>query len=96
MQLRDWQELIRKTYHARDKKRGLPKDFMWFVEEVGELSEALRFGTREELAAEFADCLAWLTTLANLSGIDLENAIEKYRNGCPGCRKIPCACKGGL
>lgn len=67
---------------------------MWFVEEVGELSEALRFGSKEELAAEFADCFAWLTTLANLSGIDLEQAIDKYRAGCPGCHAIPCACPG--
>ncbi len=96
MQLREWQDLIRKTYLARDRKRGLPKDYMWFVEEVGELSEALRFGTKKELAAEFADCLAWLTTLANLSGIDLEKAIDKYRDGCPRCESIPCACKGRL
>lgn len=95
MQIREWQDLIRRTYHERDVARGLPKDFMWFVEEVGELSEALRFGTREEQEAEFADCFAWLTTLASLSGIDLEKAIDKYRRGCPGCGKIPCACPKG-
>jgi len=96
MHLNEWQDLIRKTYHKRDAKRGMPKNFMWFVEEVGELSEALRFGTKKELAAEFADCLAWLTTLANIAGVDFEKAVDKYRNGCPGCRKIPCACQGGL
>jgi NTP pyrophosphatase (non-canonical NTP hydrolase) len=31
------------------------------------------------LREEFADVLAWLTTLANISGVDLEEAIrEKY------------------
>jgi NTP pyrophosphatase (non-canonical NTP hydrolase) len=92
MRIREWQELIRRTYHERDAARGLPKDFMWFVEEVGELSEALRFGSQEEISAEFADCFAWLTTLANLSDVDLEQAIEKYRGGCPSCRSVPCAC----
>ena len=31
---------------------------MWFVEEVGELATALREGTREEQAGEFADVYA--------------------------------------
>ena len=95
MHIRKWQEHIRKTYHHRDSKRGLPKDFMWFVEEVGELSEALRFGTRAEMASEFADCFAWLTSLANLADVDMEQAIEKYQAGCPSCTKSPCRCKGG-
>ena len=37
---------------------------MWLVEEIGELAAALREGTPQELAAEFADVLAWLTTIA--------------------------------
>ena len=41
---------------------------MWLMEEVGELAAALREGTREEQAAEFADVLAWLTTIANVVG----------------------------
>jgi NTP pyrophosphatase (non-canonical NTP hydrolase) len=96
MQLKEWQDLIRRTYERRDRTRGQPGNFMWLVEEVGELSEALRFGTRREKEEEFADCLAWLTTLANLENIDLEKAIGKYREGCPGCGRIPCACKGRL
>jgi len=27
---------------------------------------------------EFADVLAWLCTLANISDVDLEKALEKY------------------
>ena len=66
---------------------------MWFLEEVGELAAALRSGPREELELEFADVLAWLVTLANCSGIDLDSAIErKYGSGCPKCFKIPCVC----
>jgi len=66
---------------------------MWFMEEVGELSAALRGGSKEEVAAEFADVLAWLATLANNAGIDLEAAVEaKYGKGCPGCGQVPCTC----
>ena len=71
---------------------------MWFAEEVGELARAIRKAkggkrkAKSELEEEFADCFAWLTTLANLTGIKLEKAIEKYKNGCPKCHKKPCIC----
>src|SRR5947209_14529007 len=85
--------LIRDTYGAKDRKRGVDGTFMWFMEEVGELSAALRSGTPEERAAEFADVLAWLATLANTAGVDLEAAMRaKYGGGCPGCGRTPCAC----
>jgi len=87
------QELIRDTYGEKDGRRGIEGTFMWFVEEVGELSAALRNGSKQERAHEFADVLAWLTTLANAAGVDLDAAIqEKYGAGCPGCGRIPCAC----
>lgn len=66
---------------------------MWLMEEVGELATALREGSRAELAAEFADVLAWLATIANVAQIDLEQAVrEKYGAGCPGCGEMVCAC----
>ena len=87
------QQLIRDTYGAKDQKRGVEGRFMWFMEEVGELSAALRGGTDAERAAEFADVLAWLATLANIAGVDLAEAIQaKYGGGCPGCRLSPCVC----
>lgn len=89
------QQLIRDLYDAKDRKRGVEGTFMWFMEEVGELSAALRNGTDAERAAEFADVLAWLATLANISGVDLEAAVQaKYGEGCPGCRRVPCVCDG--
>ena len=37
--------------------------------------------------------LAWLATLANVRGVDLEAAVRaKYGEGCPGCGSTPCAC----
>ena len=87
------QQVIRDTYDAKDRKRGVSGTFMWFMEEVGELASALRSGTDEERAAEFADVLAWLATLANAVGVDLETAVQaKYGGGCPGCGQVPCVC----
>ena len=93
MTLADWQDRIRGQFGAKDARRGIPGNFMWFLEEVGELSGALRSGTREETILEFADVLAWLVTLANCKGIDLDDAIgRKYGKGCPGCGAKPCTC----
>lgn len=93
MTLAEFQRIIRETYDAKDRRRGVEGTFMWFMEEVGELSAALRSGNERERAEEFADVLAWLATLANIAEVDLETAVQaKYGAGCPGCRKTPCAC----
>ncbi|HKB03488.1 MAG TPA: MazG nucleotide pyrophosphohydrolase domain-containing protein [Gemmataceae bacterium] len=94
MTLTELQQRIRDTFGAKDASRGTAGTFMWFIEEVGELSDALR-GNRpkEHVAAEFADTLAWLATLANIAGVDLEEAFRaKYGAGCPECHRSPCAC----
>ncbi len=93
MSLNDFQRLIREMYFEKDAARGIDGTFMWLMEEVGELAAALREGTREEQAAEFADVLAWLTTIANVAEIDLAAAIQqKYGAGCPGCGQLVCTC----
>jgi NTP pyrophosphatase (non-canonical NTP hydrolase) len=88
------QQSIRDTFGAKDARRGIEGTFMWFMEEVGELAEALRGGREHEaVSAEFADVLAWLATLANIAGVNLDQAMAaKYGRGCPTCRKAPCAC----
>ncbi len=91
--LPELQRLIRDTYGAKDASRGTEGTFMWFMQEVGELATALRTGPADDLALEFADVLAWLATLANIAGVDLDQAIaRKYGGGCPGCGRTPCAC----
>lgn len=93
MTIREFQELIRKTYHERDRARGVEKNFLWLTEEVGELAEAVRKRDRPGMVEEMADVLAWLSTLASLLEIDLEEAaLVKYGRGCPRCEAIPCAC----
>jgi len=79
--IREFQELIRKYYYERDSKRGLERTFIWFIEEVGELARAINKGGRENIEEEIADVAAWLVSVANLLGIDLEKAIlKKYKN----------------
>ncbi|MBI1347015.1 nucleotide pyrophosphohydrolase [bacterium] len=92
--LRDLQQLIYQMYGDKDAARGVEGTFMWLMEEVGELAAALRDGSpHEELAKEFADVLAWLTTIANVAGVDLDAAIRlKYGQGCPGCGNFVCSC----
>ncbi len=91
--LADFQRLIREMYLAKDVARGVEGTFMWLMEEIGELSSALRSGTHEERTAEFADVLAWLTTIANVVGVDLTEAVvQKYGSGCPGCGQLVCIC----
>lgn len=90
---REFQALIREMYHDKDVARGIDGTFMWLMEEVGELAAALREGTLEEQAAEFADVLAWLSTIANVAGVDLAAAVQdKYGSGCPGCGRLVCTC----
>jgi NTP pyrophosphatase (non-canonical NTP hydrolase) len=82
-----FQKLIRDRYYATDAARGTPGTFMWLVEEIGELATALQETApgktptaeqRANLAEEFADVIAWLTTLANINGVELEAALSKY------------------
>ncbi len=96
LSISQFQEMIRTAYGAKDRQRGVEGTFMWFMEEIGELATALRSGTVQERAEEFADVLAWLATLANVVDVDLESAVQaKYGAGCPGCGKTPCTCDRG-
>ena len=91
--LADFQQLIRRMYLEKDVARGVDGTFMWLMEEIGELASALRDGTHRQKAEEFADVLAWLTTIANVVGVDLTEAIAaKYGEGCPGCGQWVCRC----
>lgn len=91
--LSELQSLIDVMYSRKDEARGVDGTFMWLIEEIGELATALREGSPEEQASEFADVLAWLATIANVAGIDLTAAVaEKYGAGCPGCGAMVCSC----
>lgn len=73
--------------------RGVEGTFIWFVEEVGELAEAIRKRDIDSIKNEVADVIAWLLSLTNVLEIDAETTfIDKYGNGCPKCRKKLCDC----
>ena len=83
MHIREFQELISTKYEKRDRERGVSRTFMWFIEEVGELSTALVSGDKENARGEFADVFAWLCTLANITDVDIEEACQKYTGDDP-------------
>ena len=94
MTIHNFQKQIEAIYYERDSERGVPLTFTWFVEEVGELAKEIRKQPQdmERLREEFADVLAWLSTLASLLGISLEDAADIYADGCPKCNGTLCAC----
>ena len=92
MQMREFQQVIARTYFERDSERGVAVTVAWLAEEVGELARAVRKGTRDEQVHELGDVLAWLASLANQIDIDLDDAIARFRDGCPKCGAIPCGC----
>ncbi|MEM7231103.1 MAG: MazG nucleotide pyrophosphohydrolase domain-containing protein [Planctomycetota bacterium] len=95
-----FQKQIEDIYIERDRQRGIDASFRWLAEEVGELAKAIRRvqetpdpDVRDNLREEFADVIAWINTIATMTGVDLSEAVEdRYANGCPKCTSTPCAC----
>jgi len=94
MELRRVQEIIERTYGDRDRARGVPSTVAWLAEEIGELAQAVRKGSPAQQQHEFADVIAWVASLANQMGIDLDDAMQRYADGCPRCHTMPCTCPG--
>lgn len=85
--LEAFQQLIRDRYYATDSKRGPAATFLLLTEEFGELATALHANLpgknptpeqKANLAEEFADVLAWLMTMANITDVNLTEAVKKY------------------
>lgn len=77
LNLRDVQKYIREVYYERDSSRGLYSTFAWFIEEVGELADALIKMDKKAIEEEIADVFAWLLSIANLVEVDLETAFKR-------------------
>jgi NTP pyrophosphatase (non-canonical NTP hydrolase) len=92
VELGELQDLMERTYGQRDRARGVEATVAWLAEETGELARAVRRGTPAEQAHEMGDVLAWLASLANQLGVDLDKAVARYNDGCPKCGGNPCAC----
>jgi NTP pyrophosphatase (non-canonical NTP hydrolase) len=92
VEISDFQALMRRTYGERDRARGVPATVAWLTEELGELAQAVRKGTREDQQRELGDVLAWLASLADQLGLSLDDAADRYASGCPRCGRSPCTC----
>ncbi len=93
MQIHEFQEMMKRLYFDRDSQRGVKRTFEWLEDELKELRVALQEDNKTAVEDEFADVLAWLSSLANITGISLEQAaLRKYPGKCPKCRGAPCHC----
>ena len=95
MEIREFQEMMRRLYFQRDSDRGIEGTYDWLVDEVEELGIELHKTPldREAMGKEFADVIAWLSSLANIMEIDLEKVtLGKYNYKCPKCQQSPCKC----
>ncbi len=78
MQIGEFQQLMETLYGQQDRERGMPSTVAWLAEEVGELAQAVRKGTREQQLHELGDVLAWLSSLANQLDLSLTEAASRY------------------
>ncbi len=88
---------MKRIYLDKDKERGVQGTLLRTFEELGELSEAIAGGKREDIKEEIADVFAWLCSLANLLDVDLtDTLLGKYKGACSKCGKAPCVCEQEL
>ena len=93
MHIVEFQEMMKQLYSHRDFERGWKGTYVWLMDEVKELGEALEGSDKKAAEKEFADVIAWLASLANVVNVDLEKAtLDKYAHKCPKCQQAPCQC----
>ncbi len=80
MQLSEIQKLMNDLYGEVDRERGIAATVAWLAEEVGELAQAVRKGTRDQQLHELGDVMAWLASLSNQLGLSLEDAMIRYED----------------
>jgi len=91
--IRGFQNLMKKLYFHRDFRRGADRTYIWLVEEVGELGDAIITNNRTAMEDEVSDIIAWLASLCNVLNLDLESVVmKKYKDKCPRCKNLPCKC----
>jgi len=92
MEIHKFQKIMSLTYEEKDRERGITATIAWLAEELGELAQSVRKGTRDQQIHEMGDVLAWLASLANQLDISLEDAAGRFSDGCPSCTSVPCIC----
>ncbi len=94
----DFQKMFSEIYPYEN--RTLDEVGVHLAEEMGELSEAIHIFLGEhkesqfiEIENEMADYISCIFGVANSSGINISNELEKtYKNNCHICHKSPCVC----
>jgi len=87
MEIKEFQKKCADIVKKIDSKYGIERDpqlaFTQLVEEIGELAKDVnlkrlrkREPDKENLSGEFADVFLQLATLAEMHGVDLEEAVE--------------------
>jgi NTP pyrophosphatase (non-canonical NTP hydrolase) len=86
--IREFQQRIEEMYSQTDRARGAARTFLWLAEEFGELASAIAGDDQKNKEEEFADVFAWLCSIANVEGVDLEAAVQaKYIDRRPAGHK---------
>ncbi|HVM45443.1 MAG TPA: MazG nucleotide pyrophosphohydrolase domain-containing protein [Candidatus Thermoplasmatota archaeon] len=70
------QQDLAARFAARDRESGASFLALVLMEEVGELAEAIRRGEREGAQKECADVAFMAFSIANVLGVDLEEAVR--------------------
>jgi NTP pyrophosphatase (non-canonical NTP hydrolase) len=101
MEISDFQHLMSQLYFENDQKRGIHRTSLWLVEEMGELVRELKKPSQNfdlnAISEEMADIYAWVASIANILGINLEHALQKkYPGNCIKCSSNPCQCRKNL
>jgi len=77
VKISQFQRAIAEKLVGKDKQMGAQFLMNVLVEEVGELSRALRKGTTDEVAEEVCDIIFAVTSIANLRGVDVEPFLKR-------------------
>jgi NTP pyrophosphatase (non-canonical NTP hydrolase) len=97
MHIKEFQQLMKDLYFSNDSKRGIHRTTLWLVEETGELVREIKKNPenydQKAISEELADICAWVASISNILGLDLESALaEKYPGKCRKCGRNPCEC----
>lgn len=83
MTLPELQAYVQEKLVARGLVSPLADEVLHLMEEVGEVTRAMRKGDQANLGEELADCLFFVLSAANVAGIDIEAALrEKEKRNC--------------
>ena len=76
MDLAELQTLMDVLYGEADRARGVPATVAWLCEELGELAQAVRKGTREQQVVPFDTFVAMIRRLRDERSLETPEAGE--------------------